>query len=247
MNTLSAGRLATGALTGSAPDPIFKTKSITMATSIAQKLRIRPGFTLLTLNAPAGFESRLDPLPEDVRLVARGKSADQLHWFVQSRLQLESELPAVLERVNGDTVCWIYYPKGSSKMQTDLTRDKGWEALMSHKDLQWLSLISFDDTWSAFGFRRQTDADARRAEKPKERPIFDYIDAAKKEVRLPEDLAAALKKDKESTAFFNNLSFTNRKEYVEWIVTAKREETRLQRVEGTLERLRKGWKNPRNL
>jgi hypothetical protein len=31
-------------------------------------------------------------------------------------------------------------------MQTDLTRDKGWDALMRHKELQWISLISFDAT-----------------------------------------------------------------------------------------------------
>jgi uncharacterized protein YdeI (YjbR/CyaY-like superfamily) len=34
---------------------------------------------------------------------------------------------------------------------------------------------------------------------------------------------------------------------VEWIVTAKKEETRKARIEGTLERLGKQWKNPRNL
>ncbi len=38
-----------------------------------------------------------------------------------------------------------------------------------------------------------------------------------------------------------------KKEYIEWIVTAKREETRIQRIDGTIERLVKGWKNPRNM
>ncbi|WP_165871533.1 YdeI/OmpD-associated family protein [Flaviaesturariibacter flavus] len=218
-----------------------------MPTSIARKLKIKPGATLLTINAPDDFEQTLDPLPEDVRILKKGKSADQLHWFVRNRLEMESGLAAVLERVQGDTVCWIYYPKGSSKLQTDLTRDKGWEALLAQPGLQWISLISFDPTWSVFGFRRQNEADKKRAAAPKERPIFDYIDPVKKEVRLPDDLAAALHPDKAATAFFNSLSFSNRKEYVEWIVTAKREETRRQRVEGTLERLAKGWKNPRNM
>ncbi|MBL7720925.1 MAG: YdeI/OmpD-associated family protein, partial [Chitinophagaceae bacterium] len=55
------------------------------------------------------------------------------------------------------------------------------------------------------------------------------------------------KKNKKEAAYFETLSFTNKKEYIEWIVTAKREETRAERVKGTIERLGKQWKNPRNL
>jgi len=65
-------------------------------------------------------------------------------------------------------------------------------------------------------------------------------------VKLPDDLAAALKKNKKQADFFNTFSFTNKKEYIEWIVTAKREETRTERINGTIERLGKGWKNPAN-
>jgi uncharacterized protein YdeI (YjbR/CyaY-like superfamily) len=68
-----------------------------------------------------------------------------------------------------------------------------------------------------------------------------------KEVRLPDDLAFALKKNKKMSAYFNTLSFTNKKEYIEWIVTAKREETRAERLKGTIEQLGKQWKNPRNI
>ena len=107
--------------------------------------------------------------------------------------------------------------------------------------------MSFDDTWSVFGLRMKTEADKKKEEKPKERPIFDYIDAATKTVRLPDDLAAALKKSKKATAMYESISFSNKKEYVEWIVTAKREETRAQRVKETIEKLGKEWKNPSNL
>ncbi len=56
-----------------------------------------------------------------------------------------------------------------------------------------------------------------------------------------------LQKNKKQKDFFDTLSFTNKKEYMEWIVTAKREETRIERVNGSIERLAKGWKNPRNM
>jgi hypothetical protein len=161
---------------------------------------------------------------------------------------MEKDLDKVLELMKKDVVCWIYYPKGSSKIQTDLTRDNGWDKLLAHTRLQWISLISFDDTWSAFGMRLQNNDDKKKAAQPaKEREIFNWVDPAAKTVTLPADFAGALKKSKTATQFFNTLSFTNKKEYLEWIVTAKREETRNERVTGTIERLEKGWKNPRNL
>ena len=163
------------------------------------------------------------------------------------KAQMEKELDTVLGLIKEEVICWVYYPKGTSKMQTDLTRDKGWDSLLNHSELTWISLISFDETWSVFGFRQKTEADKKKEAKPKVREIFDYIDAKTKTVRLPDDLAAILKKNKKQEAFFNTLSFTNRKEYIEWIVTAKREETRIQRIKETIEKLGKEWKNPRNL
>jgi hypothetical protein len=112
--------------------------------------------------------------------------------------------------------------------------------------MQWISLVSFDETWSAFGMRQKTEADKKKEAQPKERPIFDYVDPKTKTVKLPADFATALKKNKRQEAFFNTLSFTNKKEYIEWIVTAKRKETRNERVKGSIERLGKEWRNPAN-
>jgi hypothetical protein len=223
----------------------FNSKKI-MAVSTSQKLRIKEGSVLRTLHAPASFKQGLGSLPPSVKIGPNAKDHDQLHWFVTNRAQMEDELDEVLQLMKEGVTCWIYYPKGSSAMQTDLTRDKGWDALLKHKEMQWVSLISFDETWSAFGMRLKTKADEKKDSKPKERAIFEYIDAAKKIVHLPEDLAAAFKRAKKEESFFNHLSFTNRKEYVEWIVSAKRQETRAARVKESIERLGKEWKNPAN-
>ncbi|HQZ75917.1 MAG TPA: YdeI/OmpD-associated family protein [Chitinophagaceae bacterium] len=227
-----------------------------MATSISDKLRIKPQYNLLTLNAPADFKKGLLGLPEGVKLSDSGKNYNQVHWFVLSKAQLEKEMKKVMKLVlrqaqdnKPDVTVWVYYPKGSSKIQTDLTRDKGWDCLLAESDkLTWISLISFNDTWSVFGFRAKTEADKNKEAKGKpEREIFNWVNPKTKEIKLPDDLAAALKKNKKEAAYFDTLSFTNKKEYIEWIVTAKREETRKERVKGTVERLGKKWKNPRNL
>lgn len=215
------------------------------ATTTAQKLKIKEGYTLLTLHAPASFKAALGALPAGVKISSTAKAFNQVHWFVKDKAQMEEELEQVLSLVKDDVVCWIYYPKGTSKMQTDLTRDKGWDELLKH-NMQWISLVSFDETWSAFGMRQKTEKDKNKEAQPKERDIFKYIDAAKKIIYLPDDFAAALKKNKKQETFFNSLSFSNRKEYVEWIVTAKREETRATRIKESIERLGKEWKNPAN-
>ncbi len=85
---------------------------------------------------------------------------------------------------------------------------------MKH-NLQWLSLISFGETWSAFGMRRKTEAKINKKEiAPKTREVFNYVDAVTKKVKLPEDFETALKKNKKAKAFFSSLSFTNKKEYI---------------------------------
>jgi hypothetical protein len=218
-----------------------------MATSTAQKLKIKENFTLHTINAPADFKKNIGELPRGVIISAESKTYNQVHWFVMNKAQMDKELTRVLKLIKDEVTLWIYYPKGTSKLQTDLTRDKGWDNLLKHDELGWISLISFDDTWSTFGSRLKTKIDKKREETPRERQIFDYVDPKTKSVRLPDDLAIALKKNKNQEDFFNALSFTNKKEYIEWIITAKREETRIERVKGTIERLARQWKNPRNI
>lgn len=215
-----------------------------MAATTAQKLRIKEGNIIFTINAPSDYKKSLGPLPAGSK-ITDGKTFNHVHWFVKDKAQMEKELKKVLPLIKGEVICWIFYPKVTSKIQTDLTRDKGWNELLKH-DMQWISLISFDDTWSAFGVRQKNEADKKKEDKPKERPILHYVDPKTKTVKLPDDFAAVLKKNKKEEAFFNTLSFTNKKEYIEWIVTAKREETRNERVKGSIERLGKEWKNPAN-
>jgi hypothetical protein len=67
-------------------------------------------------------------------------------------------------------------------------------------------------------------------------------DDEERTVEVPDDLRAAL--DADLLAFFDSLSFTHRREYVEWIEEAKREETRRRRVEKAVELLRGHVRTP---
>lgn len=70
--------------------------------------------------------------------------------------------------------------------------------------------------------------------------------ASKLPPEMPEDLVAALNKDNAAKATFDAFPPSCRREYIEWIVEAKREETRAKRLVQTVEWLaegkRRNWK-----
>jgi uncharacterized protein YdeI (YjbR/CyaY-like superfamily) len=59
-------------------------------------------------------------------------------------------------------------------------------------------------------------------------------------VDVPPELEKALQEDKSAQAAFHSLSYTHRREYVNYILEAKREETRLRRVAKVVEILKQG-------
>ena len=88
-------------------------------------------------------------------------SHDWILVFAADRAALESQLPAAAAALGSPGTLWIAYPKGASKRQGDLTRDKGWDSL-GDQDLMWLSLISIDDDWSAFSLRKYKPGETRQ-------------------------------------------------------------------------------------
>ena len=68
--------------------------------------------------------------------------------------------------------------------------------------------------------------------------------APKTELAVPADLAAALKRNKAAAKTFENFSPSHRKEYIQWITEAKRDETREKRLITAIEWMAEG--KPRN-
>ena len=61
---------------------------------------------------------------------------------------------------------------------------------------------------------------------------------------IPDDLASALQANPASKAFFDTLSYSHQKQYVEWIESAKQEATRQNRISKTIPMLPEGC-NPK--
>jgi hypothetical protein len=66
------------------------------------------------------------------------------------------------------------------------------------------------------------------------------LDTEPRTVTPPPDLAAALAAEPAAREAFAAMSFTHRREYVEWIEGAKRPETRARRIAATVSRVRAG-------
>jgi len=214
--------------------------------NIRNKLHIRAPHTLLCVNTPAGFQQVIAENSAGFTFsIDPALPFDSVHWFVKTQAEVQNGASAIFQAISPGVPVWTYFPKGSSGIQTDLTRDKGWEVVLQRPDVRWINLISFDETWSAFSFRLKTEKDHAEESKPQtEREIFQYADSATKTIRLPDDLKNLLEQNPVEKAFFDALSFSHKREYVEWIITAKQEKTRQSRLQGTLQRLRIGQKNP---
>lgn len=130
--------------------------------ALVRKLKLKPGMQAAVVGAPEGYLDALKTPPDGVQLVeGLNGSFDWIQAFVKDRAELERVLPKVVKALKPDTVVWLSYPKGSSGLQTDLTRDKGWESLAT-TELMWVNLISVDERWSAFGLRPYRQGEARQ-------------------------------------------------------------------------------------
>ena len=133
----------------------------TMVSPLARKLKLKAGARAAIVGADSGYVDRLDPPAGATMRTDLEGPLDWIQVFVKSTAELAAVAPKLKAAIAPDGLVWISYPKGSSKMQTDLTRDKGWEPLEG-TDLMWLSLVSVDDTWSAFGLRPYRPGEARQ-------------------------------------------------------------------------------------
>jgi len=196
-------------------------------------------------NAPAGFS--LGSLPAGVTVATSlTRGLDLVLLFAVSQKDLNARWPKALAAVQPDGALWVASPKKRSGVATDLgmgewgaTRGSGWNPV---------SMIAIDETWSATRFKHAPGLDRARDQRQSETindtDGFVVVDRARRVVTAPKDLQKLLVRNAKARAAFDALSFTNRKEYVVWILDAKKPGTRAARRAKTVELLAGGRKNP---
>jgi hypothetical protein len=116
-------------------------------TPLPQKLGIKPGLAVVTINAPTNYR-RLRIIPEDVTFSDRLKpDSSFVHVFIKKRSELEKRLAVLREKIADSGTVWISWPKKSSGVPTDVTEDVI-RAVALPLGFVHVKVCAIDETWS---------------------------------------------------------------------------------------------------
>ncbi len=213
--------------------------------ALAKKLLIKPGTSWLFYDVPPECMVLLQPLPDGVSAITEIRpSINGILFFSTKRAQLIAQLERLTPVIKDDTVVWVCYPKKGAGIDTDLAMMQ-WDMLPPF-GLDAVANAAFDDKWTCvrlrlLGQRKKTGVGIAEI---RENEYGKYIDVDKKTVTLPPDVQAALHAEPAAFAVYEKLAYSHRKEYIMWIVGAKQQKTRDDRMVKMVDMLVNGKKNP---
>ncbi len=121
--------------------------------ALVDKLGIREGFRISLIDAPPNYAATLGRLPRNVALAklapATGAASelDFIQVFTEARRQLETKLPLLKSRLSPQGMLWVSWPKGASKVQTDLNENIVREIALKN-GLVDVKVCAVDEVWS---------------------------------------------------------------------------------------------------
>ncbi len=209
--------------------------------TILEKLQLKEERNLLIQGLPSTIEKQFIKLSfaKNITPLLKVKKIDFALVFAISKHQLRNILKDVLPALNENAKLWIAYPKLTSKIVSDLSRDCNWECV-AQLGYEGVRMISLDHVWCAMRFKK-----AEQVKHIFEDTIHsEFVDSNARVITTPPELEKLFTVNTEAKAFFDGLSFTNKKEYVIWITGSKKEDTKTARLKSTIEKLNSGRKNP---
>ena len=122
-------------------------------TPLAKKLGMKSGCKVLFINRPVHYFDLFEDFPSDIEVLigGKGEELDFIHLFVTSKEEFEDRYHHVKPLLKKDGLLWVSWPKGKSKIETDLNRDFIREFIL-HNGLVDVKVCSIDDDWSALKF-----------------------------------------------------------------------------------------------
>jgi hypothetical protein len=116
---------------------------------VAERLQVKGERRLAVIGASATLEKTVGVAKARADLA----KADVVLLFAPDRAGLDAKLPDVLKKMPNSAILWIAYPKLSSKLAADLSRDII-HALAPNHGLDTVSQIAIDEDWSALRLKR---------------------------------------------------------------------------------------------
>jgi len=120
---------------------------------LAKKLGIKSGHFMLLYNEPRHYLSLFSDFPTNVIKLERIEkdTADFIHVFCTSKKELIESVSNLKHAMKQTGMLWVSWPKGSSKINTDLKRELIREYLLSI-GLVDIKVASIDEYWSGLKF-----------------------------------------------------------------------------------------------
>jgi hypothetical protein len=116
---------------------------------VSERLQVKGERRLAVIDATAALEKTVGAAKARADLV----KADVVLLFARDRASLDAKLPGVLKKMQDTAILWVGYPKLSSKLAADLSRDII-HALAPEHGLDTVSQIAIDEDWSALRLKR---------------------------------------------------------------------------------------------
>ena len=219
---------------------------MSISQNILEKLQLKDEKNLLIQGLPSSVEKQFAKLNycKNLTPLLKTRKIDFALIFAINQLQLNNILKEVFSALTHESKLWIAYPKTSSKIVSDLNRDASWE-ILSKNEYEAIRQVTLDHVWTAMRFKKVDQLpNKNRAFVEFKAADIKVDDFAKRIIALPIELDKILAAHDEARDFFSTLSVINQKEYLSWIQGAKKEETKLKRLEATLQKLLAGKNNP---
>ena len=208
---------------------------------------MKAGQQWLIMNAPDNYLAMLEPLPDNVCLTfSPNEFVDGVQVFVKNTDQLTVAFEQLRPVLSDDTILWVIYPKKNSGIVTDLEMMSGWETSKPY-GLRPVASAAINNVWTSLRFRPKHLVKHSAASKEsilKENEYSAYIDVDSKQINLPPYVHQALIQDPAAMTIYQKLAWSHRKEYLVWILSAKKEQTKADRVAKMIEMLMAGKRNP---
>jgi len=117
-------------------------------TPLRQKLGIKPGLTVVTINAPTNYRPLLGTIPEGVTFSGRlTPDSSFVHVLIKKRSELANKLSVLREKIADTGTVWVSWPKRSSGVPTDVTEDVV-RAVALPLGFVDVKVCAIDETWS---------------------------------------------------------------------------------------------------
>jgi hypothetical protein len=92
-------------------------------TPLSKKLGIKEGFIISVFNQPEYYFNLFTDLPQIKITKDKKTKKDFIHFFVTKEKDLVKEINDLKEQIVQNGMIWIFWPKKTSKVKTDITED----------------------------------------------------------------------------------------------------------------------------